>query len=145
MLLRALDIQTDKIYFDLWTGYFEPPEVRGEDRVIPEKVGLWVGNRVAESREPELRGWVKGKGSTEAERTADWHDSTVSLMAVLDMTLPPGSLLIPDGYLGVSGDVELDVRTVNIMPGRILSCMSFQTWSIKLLAVDPVYWEAESS
>lgn len=145
MLLRSLDIQTDKIYFDLWAGYFEPPEVRGEDRVIPEKVGLWVGNRVAESRRLDLRGYVIGKGSTEAERTASWHDSTVALMAVLDQTLAPGSLLISDGYLGVSGDVEINVRTVNLIPGRILNCMSYQTWTVELLAVDPVYWEAESS
>jgi len=145
MLLRTLDIQTDLIYFDLWSGYFEPPNVRFDDRVIPEAPGLWLGNRVENDRELDLRGYIRGAGATEEERTESWHDSTVALMAVLDRTLGPGPLVIPQGYLGVPEDREIEVVTMNLIPGRIRACMSYQSWTIGLLAAETLDWANESS
>lgn len=149
MLLRSLEVTegvSGGINLDLWTGYFEPPEVRGEDRVIPGKPGLWLGNRVENDRELTLNGWVRGKGSDEEERTADWHDKTVALMAVLDRTLGPGELVIPAAYLGVPNDKVIEVVTLSMIPGRIRACMSYQTWSVDLLAAETLDWEdAESS
>jgi hypothetical protein len=148
MLLRALEITegtSGGINLDLAAGYFEPPNVRYEDRVIPGAPGLWLGNRVANDRELQLVGWVRGKGSDEEERTADWHDKTVALMAVLDQTLAPGPLVIPAGYLGTPDDRTIEVVTVNLIPGRIRACMSYQTWTVALLAAETLYWSDESS
>jgi hypothetical protein len=47
---RSVDLQTANIHLDLASGYAEPPDVRGEDDVIPGAAGREPGTRRADVR-----------------------------------------------------------------------------------------------
>ena len=140
--IRGVDVQTQKIWLDVASGFYDGMEVRGQDVLIPGRPGLYPTAREANRRLIRLEGYVVGQGSTEAERTADWYQSTLDLMAAVDIELMPGNVVITTPYLGLpSGSATIAARTVNLISGPPQSCMSYQTWSIELEAVgNPPDW-----
>lgn len=139
---RGTDVQTANIFLDLYSGFFEPPLVRGEDDVIPGRPGRDVMAREKDIRRLRLEGWVTGTGATQAARSQSWYAATEALMALLDYTLAPGALVVSSPYLGLpAGSKSIDVRAVGMVGGPVLSCMSAQRWSIDLECVsNPPDW-----
>ena len=144
---RSLDLQTDNLKMDLYRGYFEPPEVRGTDDVIPGRPGRDEQIREADKLALRIEGYVVGTGSTEDERSQSWHEATMALMAVLDRTLASGALIVSAPYLGLpSGTRTIMAKTVNMIGGPAEACMSLQRWSIDLEAIgSPPVWEEDES
>jgi len=139
-----------RFWFDVIKGLpgHEPAEVRGEDTIAPGRPGRYIGNRVEELFPILLEGFIKGEGSDPQERTDDWHAATQTIMAAFQQDLNPGSLIISpgsNGYLGLLDDAEIQARTVDVMAGPIIARMSYQTWSVKLEAIDGVWWDLGSS
>ena len=155
LTFRGLDLQSGAYRFDLVRGYFEPPDVRGEDDVIPGRPGRDAMTREADVLRPRIEGSIIGEGATRAERQASWHDATVALMAVLDMTLASGALVVgpepppwaPDDivYLGMAGEATLQARCTGMVSELPNGTMTEQRWSIDLEAVDGAFWSAEES
>ena len=142
---RSVDLQTDNIKMDLYRGYFEPPEVRGEDDVIPGAPGRDEMGREVDRLLLRIEGYVIGTGADEEERQQSWHTATMALMATLDRTLASGVLVVTAPYLGlVSGTRTITARCVNMLGGPVEACMTLQRWSIDLEAVEPI-WDEESS
>lgn len=145
---RAVDLQngsgdpdSSSIFFDIVEGYSEPAEVRGEDLVIPLKPGMTHMTRVKHRRMIELRGFVRGIGSTRAERTENWRTATDALMAVMDFTLSPGTLTIADPYLGLASDKSIQAKCVDAIPGPVQNRQSYQRWTFRLVAIgNPPEW-----
>ena len=50
--------------------------------------------------------------------------------------LHPGS----NDYLGLEAEWEIQVRTLDVLPGPIQNQMSFQRFSIRLECVDGLWW-----
>ena len=144
---RSVELQTATIHSDLERGLFDPAEVAGQDWTVPLAEGMEVRARIKRYRELEIRAHVEGVGTTDAERSESWRAATEALMAVMDHSLTPGSLVVHGPYLGL-GDGEtatVSARCVNAIPGPILRHMSYQRWSFVLRAVDPVDWEFDGS
>jgi hypothetical protein len=141
---RGTQLQTEKVYFDLWTGYAEPASFRGEDVTIPGADGVVWMPKVSDIREIELRGHIRGVGATEAERAASWRVSTDAVISVLmDYTAAPGTLLLDAPYLGLASSFSIEAVAVDAIGGPILNCTSYQVWSVRLLAHSPD-WIPES-
>lgn len=141
-------LQTDKVFFDIHEGYNEHPAVRGKDDVIPGLPGRYRRNRVDDRLIVELRGWVRGEGSTPTERAEDFRASVTALKAVMDPTQGAGTLSVIAPYLGLpSGSDSLsDVYPVNIMGSPLRSTMSYARFSIELEAVgNPPRWDEDGS
>lgn len=135
---RGTDLQTANIHFDLVRGFAEPPDVRGSDDIIPGAAGREQGAWQADTRRLVLEGWVKGTGATEAAKQQSWRSQTDALMALLDRTLAPGALVVSAPYLGLAtGTKTIQAKCFDVMGGPIRSAMTFQEWSITLVALDP--------
>jgi hypothetical protein len=140
---RGVDIHTDNIHLDIHEGFAEPPTVRGEDVIISgQSYRTWMP-KVADRRIIELRGIVRGTGTTLEDRQQSWRDATDDLMALLDRTDTPGTLLTVPPYLGLTQSYSVDAVCINVMPGPVMASMTAQTWSIQLEAYAD--WAAESS
>lgn len=155
LTFRGVDLQTATIHLDLAQGFSEPPDVRGEDDVVPRAAGRVAGARRADMRRIILNGHVRGTGTTREERALSWRTATDALMAAMDRTLDPGVLEVgptapaqqPDAasYLGLTTDYAINARCVNLIPGPVQAHMSYQTWSIELVSIDsPPDWVAGS-
>lgn len=141
--------KTSAYFFDLIEGLpgHEPPRVRGEDVIAPGREGRYVGNRVNDYTEHLIEGFIRGMADTPEERAIEWHSNTETILAVFGLDLAPGSLVVTggaDSYLGLTDSASIEVRTVDVMPGPILSHQSYQRWSFKLEGVDGIWW-AEGS
>ena len=139
------DARTSEWYFDLIEGLpgHEPPEVRGEDVTAPGKEGQYRGNRINDRQELLLEGFISGRGADPEERRENWHSNTLTIMAVLQRDLVPATLEAAPGsnaYLGLQSPWEIQVRTLDILPGPILNQMSFQRWSIRMECIDGLWW-----
>lgn len=146
---RSLDLQNgdtpqlSTIWFDIASGFSEPPEARGEHIVIPQKPGRTQMTLVADRLQIELRGFVRGIGGTMLERQQSWREATDDLMAVLDPTAAAGELEVEGPYMGLATGVSrtIDVLTVDAIGGEILNRHSYQKWTVKLLCItDPPEW-----
>lgn len=153
LLYRALDIQNGEtpdlatIWLDL-INPFVPADVRREHLVIPQKHGQQVMAGYKHRRTPELRGWVRGIGSTPTERRESFREASEALEAILDLTLDPGPLTALAPYLGLPAGSEstLQCTTLDAVPGSIVSMQTHQRWSITLLCVsDPPEWVTDES
>lgn len=134
------------IWFDLATGFAEPPEIRGTHTVVPGRDGQIIRPRRADHRLLDLPGIVRGVGADEDTRRSSWRTATDSVMALMDRTLDPGPLTVIGPYLGIPSDDEwtIDAVALRIIPGPIQASMTLQRWSIQLVAYD-VDWVVESS
>lgn len=149
---RSVDLQNDDdpaqatIWFDLPVGLAEPPEIRGEDVVIPGKAGQTWMTKVDDYRLIELDGYVQGQGVGLEARQQSWRQATDALMAIMDRTAAPGTLEVSGPYLGIAPGQTFSIEATcwRIVPGIILARMTFQRWSLALKAYD-VDWQAGSS
>lgn len=144
---RGLDLQDEGIWLDLASGLAEPPEVRGDDVLIPGKPGRTWMPKVADRRLIELRGHVHGMGVTLSDRQEAWREATDALMAVLDFTAAAGALEVDGPYLGIPAGVTYSIQAVavNTVGGDVQGTMTFQLWSVRLEALgDPPEWTVES-
>jgi len=138
-----------RYWFDVIRGLpgHEPADVRGEDTIAPGRPGRYIGNRVEDEYTILVEGFIRGIGADPGERTDDWHAATQTVLAAFQQDLSPGSLIITpgsNGYLGLFDDAEIQARTEDVMPGPITSRMSYQTWSMKLQAIDGIWWDLGS-
>ena len=155
--VRGTDVQTLNIHLDL-VGYGESAQVRGRDVLIPGSEGLYVP---ANSREKEryrftLDGYVEGTGITPDDRALSWRTATDVLMALMDLSLDPGTVDVgpaaparfPNAspYLGLAGDKTINARCVSMVRGPVRAHMSFQSWSFEMECVEtPLGWEDAGS
>jgi hypothetical protein len=147
LTFRAVDLQNAdtpgeaEIWFDI-QNRFEPAEVRGDDLIIPQKHGRTYMDRYQDRYVADLRGFVRGLGNTEVERQQAWRAATTALLAVMDLTLGPGTLSIVAPYQGLAaGSESIQAFCVNAVPGPVLNRESFQRWSFQLQAIgDPPEW-----
>lgn len=132
------------IHFDVRRGFSEPPNVRGEDYVVPGAEGrVWAPKQI-DHRIIELEGFVRGWGDTLEERQEEWRTATSDLMSLMQFDDDPGQLVIEAPYFGVSGSWSIDAVAINTMGGPVLHRMTFQAWSIQLMAHSPE-WEPGGS
>lgn len=127
------------IRLDIRRGFLVPPDVRGEDIIVPAASGRVAGNRLADVLSILLEGYVGGDDAD------DWRANTDALIAVLDESgQVPGALIARAPYLGLgTGQVaSITARVKNFVEGPILGAQ-IQTWSIELESIDP-YWQLET-
>lgn len=150
---RSLDLQNGDtpgeatIWLDVHNP-FEPAEVRREHLVIPQKHGQQLMTGYKHRRVIELRGFVRGVGSTPTERQQSFRDASEALQAVIDLTLDPAPLIAFAPYLGLptGSQSSIDALPLDAVPGTIDSVQSHQRWSIKLLCIsDPPEWVTDES
>jgi hypothetical protein len=133
---RGLDLQDGGIWLDLVSGFAEPPAVRGDDVVIPGKVGRTWMPKVGDHRTIELRGYVLGSGHDLEARQSSWRELTDELMAVLAFDAAPGTLEVAGPYLGIPAGFTYSIQAaaLNAVGGDVESTMTYQLWSIQLEA-----------
>lgn len=140
----TFQLQTAKVQLDIFRGFNELPETRGEDDVIPGLPGRFRRNRVDDVLEIELRGSVRGLGATVDARAQDFRASVTALQAAFDPVGGPGTLSVIAPYLGLpSGSQSIEAYPVapGIMGGESHNLMSFMRFSIELIAIgDPPRW-----
>jgi hypothetical protein len=144
----TLELQTDRVFFDIHRGFNEHPEPRGRDDVIPGRPGRYRRNRVDDRLVIELRGWVRGIGADTDERQVDFRDAVTALKAAFDPTQAAGTLTVLSPYLGLpSGSQSIsEVYPINLLGGEVSNTMSFQRFSIELEAVgNPPRWDEPAS
>jgi hypothetical protein len=155
--VRGTDVQTLNIHLDL-VGYGESPQVRGRDVLIPGAPGLYVptGSREVNAYRFHLEGHVKGTGEDPDERALSWRIATNALMALMDLSLDPGTVEVgpaspaqfPDAspYLGLTVDRILNARCISHLGGPVKHHMSFQGWSFEMENVEaPLGWQDAES
>ena len=97
LLYRSVDLQNgdipeaSTIWFDVFSGFNEAAEVRGDHLVIPQKPGRTEMLLVPDRLQIELRGFVQGIGGTRLERQQSWRTASDALRAILDPSLTAGS------------------------------------------------------
>ena len=74
-------------------GYWDPPEARGTDIVIPGARGLRRRNRVASRQVIVLAGWVRGIGATMADQRAAFVALKEALEPLWDPERDPWALV----------------------------------------------------
>jgi hypothetical protein len=141
MTYRGVDLQPADLhfFFELQIGLNELSEVRGEDTLIPDAIGMQPRNRRATRRYIELEGFVAGAGADEAAQRANFRDTMDTLQDLFDNTLQPGvlSLLTEDGSTRT-----INARTLNILPGTE-GIPSYRSLNIAMESVDPD-WSVQS-
>jgi hypothetical protein len=155
--VRGTDVQTDNIHLDL-IGYGESPQVRGRDVLIPGAEGRYVptGSRESDTYRFSLQGYVQGTGADPDARALSWRQATDTLLAVMDLSLDPGTVDVgpaaparfPDAspYLGLTGDRMINARVVSIVRGTVHAHMSYQGWSFEMESVEaPLGWQDAES
>lgn len=121
---------TGGIFFDLVAGYFDPPEVRGSDDIIPSTAGRTVRNRVKDRRRIVLEGYVQGSTA------AVWRANMDTLFGVM-LPTTPANLVIADNYLGTTGTKTISARFINAIGDTPIAGPIFQRWTIELESVAP--------
>lgn len=140
---RGLDLQSaltdpdlEGCRFQITKGFLGIPQSRGDDILIPSRVGRDPGNRVADSLSLIVSGRVQ------ARTTATLRSVTDALLAVLDENdVDPGSLIARAPYLGLAPGTMASIlaRVDNYIEGPILAGNTYQTFNIQLTSLDP-YW-----
>lgn len=130
---------------DIVKGFHEPADARGVDRVAPGQPGRYAGNREADLRKILIEGFIRGLGSTAAERRIAWHEATMAIMDIMDPSLDPGELVVTDEY-GLEGTWTINARCSDSMGSEIERKVDgpWQEWSFRLESVDPDWTPASS-
>lgn len=140
---RATDIHTDNIHLEPDLSVF--PSWRGTDSIAPGHGGRFIRPRLLDRLVVPVNGYVKGTGTTRAERAESWRASTDILIALLDPTLAPGLLVVGPPLMGVTEERSILVRPINAIHGRPVGA-HYETWSIEMECVDdPPEWVIGSS
>lgn len=142
---RGVSLQADGVYFDLWAGLHESPPVRGEDVTIPGAPGTTWMPKVYDARELELRGYILGAGASEAERQEDFRNASYEVITGLfDFAAEPDELTVSPPYLGLTEALTIGAVAVDVIGGPVQACMTFQRWTVRLVAHSPVWAPAGS-
>lgn len=136
---RGTSLSGENYCLDIVQGYWEPSAVRGQERVTPNMEGQPASLYVKDVRTILLEGFIRGVGSTVAERRESYHDTAQTILALMEYDLDPGELLATSPYLGLaSGDeASINARCVNAISRLLDRQYTAATWSIKLESVDP--------
>jgi hypothetical protein len=145
---RGLGISGENrdICIDLIEGMWQPTQIRGRDWIVPKRDGRIYGNRRADTLVVPLAGFIRGDPFLPdlTDRRETFNDNVTAVMAVMDTTLEPGSLIASSGYLGLpaGSTATLECRVRNAAPGKIESYRTspFQLWTFELEAIDPPEW-----
>jgi hypothetical protein len=131
LIYRGTDIQNlDGIFLEIARGLVEVPEVRGVDLIVPSRQGQIRRNRVRHRMAIELRGWIRGTGSTEDAQRDNFAANRAAFQALFDPTLEPGQLLIT---LEDSTTEDISARTLNVISETIVP--SFVRVSVEMESV----------
>ncbi len=143
---RSVDLRGDNFCLDIVKGLHEPAEVRGTDFTAPGREGQYAGNRVHHIREILIEGFIRGVGSSVAERQESFHTTTATIMDTLDRALSDGVLAVDDGDYGLpDGETwTINARCADAIGSELRAGWTFQTWSIKLFSLD-TEWETAGS
>jgi hypothetical protein len=145
MTYRATTLQGTvagaRVHFDLWRGLAEPPAVRGEDVTIPGADGITWMPKVADRIDLELRGFIQGLGADLVDRQETWRAATDAVMALFGGTLSPGDLVVGPDYLGLTAPRTIAAVGVDAIGGPAEACMTFQRWTVALVAHTPAWDE----
>lgn len=139
---RGTSIQGTNIHLDIVSGYFDPAFVRGEDDVIPGASGRREQSRQKDRRVVRLEGWVKGTGSTLANRQASFNTNMNTLMGLLAYTSASGNLVVSATTMGLAaGTKTLSCKCINIVLGKPEAGYTFQRISVDLESIaSPPDW-----
>jgi hypothetical protein len=135
------DVQDiDGIFLDLYRGGpGDIPEVRGEDDVIPGLDGRVVRNRRMDRLTIELRGFVRGTGTTETDQREDYWDNRILLASWFDPT-STGPLVAT-----LPGGLEFTIQARTLPPFVFNQHVpSYAEVSVQLESADPE-WEQTGS
>jgi hypothetical protein len=140
---RSVNFRGDNYCLDIVKGLHEPAEVRGADITVPGMEGQMAGNRKHHVREVLIEGFIRGVGSTVAEKQESFHTTTATIMATLDRALAEGVLSVNGGDYGLpDGETwTLNARCADAIGSDMQASWTFQTWSIKLFSLD-TEWES---
>lgn len=128
---RGTDIQIiDGIFLELVRGLVEVVDVRGVDLIVPSRSGQIVRNRVSHRLGVELRGWMRGSGSTEALQRSDFAANRAAFRTLFDPTLDPGPLV---ATLETGSTQSISARTLNVVVEQIVP--TFVRLSVELESV----------
>ena len=108
------DVQQDPIgiFLEVVRGLSDVPAVRGTDTVVPGLAGRIPRNRVADHLTIELRGFVAGTGSTDADCQASHRGLVNDIRALFDPTAAPADLV---AALEDASTATIAARTLNIV------------------------------
>lgn len=146
---RSVDLQNgdtpeaSTIWFDIFSGFNEAAEARGDHLIIPQKPGQTEMLLVPNQLTIELRGFVRGIGSDRVEMQQSWREASDALRAIMDPSLPSATLEVQGPYMGLAEGVSrsLSAIVVDAIGGEILNRHSYQKWTIKLICIsDPPDW-----
>lgn len=124
---------------DLVEGFSEPSDVRGKDWIVPRLDGRQAGNRRRDVRPMQVYGFIEGLGATPDERREGFRAGIAAVMAVMDHSLDPGTIVLSDGYLGLptGSEAQIEARCLNAAGGKLLNGQSYQLWTFTLQSIDP--------
>lgn len=143
---RAVDFQTENLFFDFMGSLYEPADHRGQDDVVPGMPGRYRRNRVSDQRLIPLKGWTRGTGSTAVERRQSFDAAESVLGGLLDPSADPGVLLVIPPYMGLTGGpMSILAAVANWTAGAVEGSLSYRRWTVELEAIgNPPDWVEES-
>jgi hypothetical protein len=135
-------LQTEAVFFDIFTGYNELPETRGSDDIVPGLAGRYRRNRIDDRLIIELRGWIRGVGGTTVERQQAFRASVTAIQTAFDPTGTSGTLTALAPYMGLSaGSKAITAYPMTLLSDEGANTMSFARFSIELEAIGtPPRW-----
>jgi hypothetical protein len=120
------------IILEVVAGLNEVAQVRGTDTVIPSLAGRRARARVRDVRVIELRGWVMGAGSNDADQRSSFRDLVQELQALFDPTIV-GDLV---ATLENGDTATIAARTTSLMWGDA-PAPQLCALSVELESVEP--------
>ena len=120
------------VFLELVRGLNEPPSTRGEDTIVPGAAFRIPRSRVADTLTIELRGIVRGEGSTHAAQKSDYRDKMQALRTRFDTTAAPADLV---ATLEDSTTATISCRTANVVVTEIVQSL-YASVSIELEAYE---------
>lgn len=125
------------IFLEIIEGLSFFGSVRGRDVVVPAANGRVVRNRRFDVLPIVLEGMIRGNGSTQADRQADYRSNVRTVRSLFDPTDDPADLVasLEDGSVWT-----VAARTLNIMSKEQviseLALVSVELEAVELWSVD---------
>lgn len=120
--------------------WFDPPQIRGTNRVIPARPGQRRRNRVIEYMPIVMDGHIEGQGATLAAKRANYLALRAELAPLWDATLVAAGQLV-ETQLDVAGTEKVALADfVSAMWDREVLGFFVRARSIELHAVTPPFW-----
>jgi hypothetical protein len=134
----------DKWFFWITGGFDDLGSVRGQDVVIDGAAGRFVPpiGRVSDTLIVEMKGWIVGRGATEAVARADYRTSLDTISAaILDPTLDPFPIVVHTPVMGLATGKKrtINARFLNAVWGDWVAGLK-RAVSVRFECVDGVGW-----